>query len=172
MTIKPIMIEKTIEQAVIDFSPAFVHGVLTAYACQDENDKHWAILLQPQATLTEAQKQAFQTLADTQKIIAGQLADSDLSFQLPLTDNDTIKQQSLATRDWASGLWLGLQHNGLLTKITDEASVEFIQDLQRISAMPLLDGEDKHNLGDLLEIQEYCRMGTIGLFLSVHNDNH
>ncbi len=170
-TIEPITLEKIIEQAEIDFAPAFVHGVLTAYACHDENDRHWAILLQTQEQLTDKQSQAFQQLAEMQQAIGVALADSDLSFQLPITDDASIKQQSLATRDWASGLWFGLQQNDLLEKITDETNVEFIRDLKSISAMPLLDDDDKHNLADLLEIQEYCRMGVIGLFLSNHKNS-
>ncbi len=170
-TIEPTTLEKVIEQAEIDFTPAFVHGVLTAYACHDEDDKHWAILLQPDdATLDENQQQAFNDLAEIQQAIGAQLADSDLSFQLPIADNAEIRQQSLATRDWASGLWFGLQQSDSLEKISDEANIEFIRDLKSISAMPLLDDDDKHNLADLLEIQEYCRMGTIGLFLSSHKD--
>ncbi len=171
MTIKPIMIEEITEKANIDFAPAFVHGVLTAYACHDENDRHWAILLQPESELTETQKQAFNELAEIQNHIATQLADSNLSFQLPLNDDDSVSTQSLATRDWASGLWFGLQKNNLLDKMSDEANIEFIRDLKSISAMPLLDEDDKDNLSDLLEIQEYCRMGTIGLFLSTHKNS-
>ncbi len=169
-TIEPITLEKIIEQAEIDFTPAFVHGVLTAYACHDEDDRHWAIILQPDSTLDENQQQAFNKLADIQQAIGAQLVDSDLSFQLPIADDTSIRQQSLATRDWASGLWFGLQQNDLLEKITDETNVEFIRDLKSISAMPLLDEDDKHNLADLLEIQEYCRMGVISLFLSNHKE--
>ncbi len=171
MTIKAIIVGKWVEQAGIDFSPAFVHGVLTAYACQDENNNYWATLLQPQSTLNSKQKQAFKELATAQKDIARQLADSELSFQLPCRDEATIRQQSLSTRDWASGLWLGLQHNDLLSQIEDEASAEFVGDLQRIAAMPLPDAADKENSADLLEIQEYCRMGAIGLFLSVRSQH-
>lgn len=167
MTIKAITIKEWVEQADIDFSSAFVHGVLTAYACKDEHDKHWASLLQTQPTLNDTQKQAFQALAKAQKYISKQLADSELSFQLPINDENNIKEQALSTRDWASGFWLGLKQNKLLQQITDKTTLEFADDLQRIAAMPLPSEEDKDNLTDLLEIQEYCRMGTIGLFLVV-----
>ncbi len=167
-TIEPTTLEKIVEQAEIDFSPAFVHGVLTAYACNDENDRHWAILLQPEPKLDDNQQQAFNELAEIQQAIGVQLADSELSFLLPITDDGNIRQQSLQTRDWASGLWFGLQQNDLLDKVADEENIEFIRDLKKISAMPLPDEADKHNLADLLEIQEYCRIGAIGLFLSNH----
>lgn len=172
MTMDDVALIKCLENADIDFSPSFVHGVLSAYACIGDNDNAWAVLLQPELDPKNVlQKEALQSLHSYKNTIAEQLADSDLGFYPLLGESDSLREQSLATREWVSGFWLGLKENKLPTRLQDEDAQEFIGDVQRIAAMPLLDEDDADSTQDLLEVQEYCRMGTIGVFLSVNSMN-
>lgn len=170
MTLDYTTTVELLDGADIDFSPAFVHGLLSAYACGDLQDNRWVTVLQADLTnVNDAQKAAFQQLATEKTALAKQLADSDFSFVLLIDETGNIREQSLSTREWASGFWLGLKQSDLLPKITDEASLDFVSDLQRIAAMPLPDESDDDSLDDLLQVQEYCRMGAVSLFLSLDN---
>ncbi len=170
MTFDTTNIENLLETADIDFSAAFSHGVLTAYCCSKTNDDSWAITLQPDIDVNdEQQKTAFQELKNLKQHIHKALQDSDLSFQPLFLDSESasIREQSLSTREWVSGFWLGLQQAGLVEAITDESSKDFLKDMRHIASMPLLDDDDSENLTDLMEVQEYCRMGVLSLFLTM-----
>ncbi len=69
------------------------------------------------------------------------MADSELSFQLLLYNSaETLHDEVLLTREWASGYWLGIQNTGIDKLLRDdEISNEFINDLPQITAMPLPD---------------------------------
>lgn len=172
MTGKATTLEEMTEKAGIAFSAAFVHGVLSAYACKDSQDNRWVTLLITDTTPDDSQKQAFNALASQQKTLAKQLADSQFSYALPSPEKEGIRAQSLLTRDWASGFWLAAEHSHLLKQVSDKASLTFFADLKRIAAMPIISENNQDNHADLLEIQEYCRMGAIGLFLSVNQAHH
>lgn len=113
-----------------------------------------------------ARQDSTQTLANYQDKLKAQLDDPDCDYQLLLPTDDNAHQLALAIREWASGFWLGLQQSHLINNLTDSHSKEYLSDLQRISAMPLPDEADSDSLVDIAEIQEYCRMGAISLYLS------
>ncbi|MGY0400082.1 MAG: YecA/YgfB family protein [Ostreibacterium sp.] len=163
---------KSLENANIDFSPPFVHGVLSAYACIDDTDNGWAIILQPEIdSMNILQKEALNELNTYKDIIVEQLLDNNLGFQPLFSHDSSIRKQALSTREWVSGFWLAVSNKGDLVKVLqDKDSTEFIQDLQRITAMPLPNDNDIDNQQDLLEVQEYCRIGAIGLFLTLRSD--
>ncbi len=189
-----------IEKAEIHFQPAFVHGLLTAYCCDVEDAHGWATALVDNIdpdndTLTEQ----LRYLNQARNTIGTQLADSQLGFPLLLHNTaETLHDEVLLTREWASGYYLGVQNLQLSERVAhDDLSVEFLQDLSRIVAMPLPDddaldaasisddysdqyddsddiydadtGDDTRT--DILEIQEYCRAGAIGVFLASWRDS-
>ncbi len=186
---------EAIDLASIDFTPAFVHGLLTAYCCEDERSHEWAIMLSedidPDNKTLTAQ---LRYLNQAKNVIGAQLADSELGFQLLLNNTaHTLHDEVLLTREWASGFLLGAEAIGLAERVAhDDLSSEFLADLPQITAMPLPDddaldtasiadeysdnydssddvydedtGDDTRN--DILQIQEYCRAGAIGVFLA------
>ncbi len=183
---------QAIAEADMDFQPAFVHGLLSAYCCQTDAPHAWVNALVDEidpdnAKLTEA----LRYLNQVRHTLAEQLADSELSFQL-LLDNraQTLHDEVLLTREWASGYYLGVQELNLAERLgNDDLSAEFLNDLARIVAMPLpndddidsasvtaaysdhYDPNDEDDNGDdtrsdIMEIQEYCRAGAIGVFLA------
>lgn len=171
MLIDYATMKKLTNIAEIHFSPAFVHGVLTVYAMLEGNDNRWVnAFYDDLSRLTDRQKDGLQTLAKAKEKIKRQLADSQLGFQLLSRSDVDVREQTLLTREWVSGYWLGLKRAQLMEKIEDTASLEFIEDLQRIAAMPLPEGDDQDSLSDLIHVQEYCRMGAISVFLSLSND--
>ena len=167
MKIEYSKVEQLLDVAGIDFSVSFVHGALSAYACGDLQDNRWVTIFQSDLVVNDDQKNSFRQLAEHKQMIASELADSNFSFNLLINERGNIKQQVLSTREWTSGFWLGLNKSKLLEKIKDEDSLGFMRDLQQVSAMPLPSDSDKDSLEDLLQVQEYCRMGVIGLFLSL-----
>ncbi|MBS9777884.1 MAG: UPF0149 family protein [Gammaproteobacteria bacterium] len=170
MTLNYLNISELLDKAEIDFSVSFVHGLLSAYASGDLHDNRWVTVLQTDlSNVTEQQKGTFQKLADIKQEIVKQLADSEFPFEVMINEQGDIRDQSLSTREWASGFWLGLKHSDILKKITDETSHDFLKDLQRIAAMPLLEEADQESIDDLIQVQEYCRMGAVSLFLSLTN---
>ncbi len=173
MTLNYSQVLGLLNDAEIDFSVSFVHGLLSAYACGDAHDNRWVSVLQADLTsVNDKQKTTFQKLAEEKQNIAKQLADSDFSFSLLIDEKGSIREQSLSTREWASGFWLGLKHCHLLEHATDESSLDFVKDLQKITAMPLLEESDQESIDDLLHVQEYCRMGAVSLFLSLENQQN
>lgn len=166
-------IGKNTEQSTYaEFSPAFIHGVLSAYCCQEKYDdpKSWQSLLLPDFDEHNSeQKKLLEVFIVAKATIHRQLQSNDFVFALPDCDDDSLSAQVLATREWASGFWLAVEQSQLAQAVYDTDATEFIGDLQRIAAMPLPaedEEENPDNQADLIEIQEYCRMGVIGLFLS------
>lgn len=185
---------QAIELAGISFTPAFVHGLLSAYCCEDENSHGWAPTLvvdidPDNKTLTKQ----LRYLNQARNIIGTQLADSELSYQLLLNNTaDTLHDEVLLTREWASGYLIGVENLGLTERVShDDLSSEFLSDLPQITGMPLpeedidiepvsdgytdnYDSSDEifdqdtgdDTRADILEIQEYCRAGAIGVFLA------
>lgn len=186
---------KAIDLAKIAFTPAFVHGLLSAYCCEEENAHGWATLLVSDIDPSnETLTTQLRYLNRARNIIGTQLSDSELSFSL-LLDNraETLHDEVLLTREWASGYLLGVESLALNERVgDDDFSSEFLSDLAQIAAMPLPDddalaaasvsdgytdhydssdefydqdgGDDTRS--DILEIQEYCRAGAIGVFLT------
>lgn len=197
--IVPSEFAQAISRANIDFTPAFVHGLLTAYCCEASHAHRWAMTLvtdiDPNDDLLATQ---LRYLNQAKNVISTQLADSEFSFQLLLHNTaDTLHDEVLLTREWASGYWLGVQDIGLAERVAhDDLSNEFLTDLPQIIAMPVpnedaLDntavsdgytdnyddsddvydhdtGDDTRN--DIIAIQEYCRAGVIGVFLASWKD--
>lgn len=188
-----------VDKVEMDFTPAFVHGVLTAYCCQVAQPHGWATALVAELdpmNITQATQLRY--FNEVKNMIAAQLADSELSFQLLLNNTaETLHDEVLLTREWASGYWLGIQSAGIDKHIeNDELSSEFINDLPQITAMPLPDevaleaaslsegysdayddvpdiydsdtGDDTR--ADIMQIQEYCRAGAISVFLASWQD--
>lgn len=161
---------KNLENAGVDFSLSFVHGVLTAFACKNSTDKRWATVLAPEIDpMNLTQKEALNALSDIGKNLTQSLSAEDFSFALLIDEDTDVQQQALETREWASGFWLGIKEAQLVTVFSDADSHDFLKNLQRIAAMPLPDADDTDSLYDLLELQEYCRMGAIDLFLNCQN---
>lgn len=188
-----------VDKAEMDFTPAFVHGVLTAYCCQVDQPHGWATALvaelDPMNVTQTTQLRYFNEVKNT---IAAQLADSELGFQLLLNNTaETLHDEVLLTREWASGYWLGVQNASIDQQVSDdELSSEFINDLPQITAMPLPDetaletaslsdgysdeyddapdiydqdtGDDTRT--DIMQIQEYCRAGAMSVFLTSWKD--
>lgn len=168
MTFDTTNLENLLETADIDFSAAFSHGVLTAYCCTAEPHDGWAVVLQPDLDpANTVQKEALQTLRDLKQQINTALEDSELPYQPLFSESESVREQALSTREWVSGFWLGLQQTGLSEQLSDEASKDFLRDLRHIASMPLPDEGDAESLADLMEVQEYCRMGAVSLFLSL-----
>lgn len=189
-----------VDNAEIDFTPAFVHGLLCAYCCQVEQPHGWATALvtelDPENAMQTTQLRYFNEAKNT---VAAQLADSELSFQLLLNNTaETLHDEVLLTREWASGYWLGVQSAGIDKQVeNDELSSEFIKDLPQITSMPLPDetaletasvsdgysdayddepdiydsdrGDDTRI--DIMEIQEYLRAGAMSVFLASWQDD-
>lgn len=167
MTFDTTNLENLLEMANIDFSAAFSHGLLTAYCCSQTIDDSWLMVLQPDINPKDDEQQsAFQALKTVKQQIMEDLQDSDLSFQPLFLENVSVREQSLSTRDWVSGFWLGLQQTGIADQLTDNSAKDFLKDIKFMASMPLLEEENAENLSDLMEVQEYCRMGALSLFLS------
>lgn len=163
-----VTVEKWLGKANIDFSASFSHGLLTAYCCNHRSQTEWQTALLPEYDpLDVIQQTAIQQLEEIKNEINEALADASFSYQLLLDDaTEEVRDTALSTREWASGLFLGIKNIELETQLSDEDSLEFIQDLQRIAAMELPEESDLETLSDLIEIQEYCRIGAIGLYLT------
>lgn len=193
--IDPKAFADAVSLAEINFTSAFVHGLLTAYCCEEENSHGWATTLiddidPDNETLTTQ----LRYLNQVKNAMGAQLSDSELGFQLLLDNSaETLHDEVLLTREWASGYLLGVEALGLTERVKDDdLSTEFLADLPQIAAMPLPDedeieaasisddysdnydasediydqdtGDDTRT--DILEIQEYCRAGAIGVFLA------
>lgn len=188
-----------VDNAKIDFTPAFVHGMLTAYCCQVEQPHGWATALvsnlSPMNNIQTTQLRYFNEAKNT---IAAQLADSELSFQLLLNNTaDTLHDEVLLSREWASGYALGIQNSAIAQQVAgDELASEFLNDLPQITGMPVPDdtaletaslsdgytdvyddvpdiydqdtGDDTRI--DIMEIQEYLRAGAMSVFLASWQD--
>ncbi len=182
-----------VDKAALDFTPAFVHGLLTAYCCQVAQPHGWATALVAELDpMNAAQTTQLRYFNIVKNAIATQLADSELSFQLLLHNSaETLHDEVLLTREWASGYWLGIQNTGIDKLLSDdEISSEFINDLPQITAMPLpddsalataslsddyrdqyddhsdIDDSNDDTRLDIMEIQEYLRAGAINVFLA------
>lgn len=164
-------LEKWLGKADITFSASFTHGLLSAYCCQHDGNSHWAkLLITDRDAMDVSQQRAITKLEGAKQDINEQLADASLSFQLLLDDQaENIREEVLSTREWASGFWLGIKELGFMQHCKENNAIEFMQDLQRIAAMPLPEEEDGDSHSDLIEIQEYCRMGAISLYLTSWN---
>lgn len=135
----------------------------------------------------------FKYLRQLKNQIADTLSDNELNFDIDIGEPANLFEEVFYTREWASGYYLGLEHAGVYPFIEhDEDSVEFFKDLAPISAMPLPDEEDyleatdaiNHYTDaydadleeeinelddmqkDLAEIEEYLRIGAVGLFIA------
>lgn len=189
-----------VEQAQIDFTPAFVHGLLTAYCSEEVNSHGWVTLLTTALDPNHTQQtNQLRYLNQVKNTIATQLSDSELSFQLLLHNTaGTLHDEVLLTKEWASGYWLGVEKTQLNERVDSDAlSREFLADLTQVIAMPLPSEDDLDNSAtgeesytdnydssgeiydndsdddthaDILQIQEYCRAGAIGVFLASWSD--
>lgn len=186
---------EAVERAKIAFTPAFVHGVLTAYCSEEAHSHSWATALTSEiAPNDDEQTTQLRYLNQVKNVIGTQLSDAELGFQLLLHNTaETLHDEVLLTKEWASGYWLGVEETQLAERVSnDELSREFLDDLAQILAMPLPDEDDLENASetdgysdhydssseiydndheddtrtDILEIQEYCRAGAIGVFLA------
>lgn len=165
MTMDYTTLENELEKADCDFSVSFVHGLLSAYVCADELNNRWVFVLFSDVKEMDASLQeVLRLLEKLKQLVAEQLADSDLTFQLLLREDNQLSQQALDTREWVSGFLLGIEQNQL--KSQDDEVREFIKDLSTIASMPLLEDGNEEDLSDLIEIQEYCRLGVINLYLT------
>ncbi|PIE45646.1 MAG: hypothetical protein CSA45_01960 [Gammaproteobacteria bacterium] len=161
-----------IEQTGSSFSPEFVHGLLTAHCFDSTRSRNWALILLPNTdSISPDQKEAIRLLEAVQSKIQQQLDSDDFSFRLPDSSSDSITEQTLATREWVSGYWLGIKETTLIGSIKDIEVREFFQDIKQISAMPLPkhmpENSDADNFTDLMEIQEYCRIGVISTYWAI-----
>ncbi len=161
--------ENNAEQVHGEFSPAFIHGWLCAYSCQTKYDdpETWRPVLLPDYNHQDnEQSNSLQAFIAAKQAITEKLHSSELAFTLPYDENDDSYTQAMVTRDWASGFWLAAEQTRLAKLVTHAEAAEFLADLPRIAAMPLPQADDTDSLVDLMEIQEYCRVGVMGVFLS------
>lgn len=170
MTIDYTTLESDLDKADCDFTAAFTHGLLSAYCCTNNQNNDWALIIFSDLDkMNVSQQETIKTLTQLKAHLTEQLADSELGYQLLTDTSSDLSAQVLSTREWTSGFWLGLQRSEL--KKIDESSLEFIKDLSAIAAMPIPEDNDEANLTDLMEIQEYCRMGVISLYLTQHKES-
>lgn len=160
--------EQWLLDADIDFSAAFSHGLLTAYCCKHSRRVDWAEILIPHFDkMNVSHKALVKECRGFQQTISEQLADEHFSFQLLLNEQaDNIRDEVLSFREWVSGYWLGLQNLSLPPQAIETQSLEFIKDLPKIVSIALPENEDSGTLADLIELQEYCRVGVVSLFLA------
>ncbi len=146
----------------------------------------------------KTQTEQLRYLNKVKNAIGSQLSDSELGFTILLNNTaGTLHDEVLLTREWVSGYCLGASSINLSDKVNgDEQSIEFLDDLQQIIAMPLPTDEALENasdyddysdnydesddiydndLGDdtrtdIMEIQEYCKAGAISVFLASYKD--
>lgn len=164
MTIDITTLKTNLKKAGCDFSLAFVHGVLTASCCHQTDDEDWGTVLFAKPLATIEQMTALKDLSILKDNLTKQLSDNELRFDLLLDSHLPVAQQALQTREWISGFLLGIKRNKLI--ITDMISKEFLSDLTRLVAMPIPEIETEENLADLVEIQTYCQIGVITLYLT------
>lgn len=152
----------------IDFSTSFSHGLLAAYCCKHSRRVDWPEILIPHFDKMNVSHQTFIKQGKVfQQEISDQLADENFTFQLLLDDQaETLRDEVLGLREWVSGYWLGLQNISLPPQAIETQSLEFMKDLPKIAGVALPDDNDSDTLADLIELQEYCRVGAISLFLA------
>lgn len=161
-------LEQWLLNADIDFSTSFSHGLLTAYCCKHRLRVDWPEILIPHFDKKNLNHQTLIKQCRTlQQEITEQLADENFSFQLLLNeDAENIRDEVLSFREWVSGFWLGLQNMALAPQAIETQSLEFMKDLPKIVSIDLPDNDDSGTLADLIELQEYCRVGVVTLFLA------
>lgn len=164
MTIDITTLDMDLKKVGCEFSLAFVHGLLAASCCQATDDADWINVLFSKTAYKTEQKAMIKTLFLLKNDLDQALGDSQLAFDLLLDKHLPIAQQTLQTRDWISGFLLGIKRKKLT--VSDTISQEFISDLTRLAAMPIPEAETEDNAADLTEIQTYCQIGVITLYLT------
>lgn len=156
----------------VDFSASFTHGVLFALNCSHQNrDKLAALFIETIADTSENKADEHTVLLDlieqTLEDIDDILQQDPFQFE-PILDKSNQLVESESIKDWASGLIFGIEQ--LKTKTLNPSaqysknSQEFLQDIESIALMPTLNENDQASESDLMEIEEYLRMGAIGLY--------
>lgn len=160
--------EQWLLAADIDFSTSFAHGLLTAYCCKHSRRVDWPEILIPHFDkMNLSHKELVKQCQAFQQEISDQLADENFSFQLFLDEQaESLRAEVLSLREWVSGYWMGLQNLSLPPQAIEAQSLEFMKDLPKIVSVSLPDEDDSGTVADLVELQEYCRVGVVSLFLA------
>lgn len=170
MSVSDSDLTQSLNNLDIDFSASFSHGVLFALNCfLPSNEKivnnFIELIVNDSSEHHDNQSILRDILEETIETIRKALQQDPFTFQ-PLIDKSSISLETESVKDWASGLILGIEQNK--SKINDKKfsinSQEFLKDLGSIALMPVLDEIDGASEADLMEIEEYLRMGAIGLY--------
>lgn len=160
----------------IEFSKSFSEGVLFALNCSqlskaklsqrfidlvtslpaDDDEGH--------AILTDLIETSLDEMQQT-------LSRSPFGYE-PIFDKTDLVVESESVKDWAGGFFLGINDvkADLIGKLS-ETSREFLSDIESIASMPTLEVSDESSEVDLVEIEEYLRMGAIGVYFDSRNDD-
>lgn len=146
-----------IEQQNWWFSPAYAHGVLSALVACDEAARYAEFLFFEQEPNPIAQ-QIFSKMASQ---IDAALRLETLSFQLLLPREVKLSWQAEALADWALAVSRVFE---VLQPPVDDEAFEFTQDIASIAELNPDVVDHDHNQRQLMELEEYCRVGIVLVF--------
>lgn len=146
-----------IEQQNWWFSPAYAHGILSALVACDEAARYGEFLFFEQEP-NEWARQVFPKMAEQ---IEASLRLETLNFQLLLPRDVKLGWRAEALADWA--LAVSRVFEVLQPPVEDEA-LEFTQDIFNIAELNPDVVDHGHNQRQLMELEEYCRVGIVLVF--------
>jgi len=153
----------------VGLGAAEFHGGLSAYLICEGSPVASVIADQMALQSLKEQVDTDPVAADELAAMANQLRaeidHEDMSFEPLLPDTDTpVADRANALCAWVRGFLAGLAMSGRLRQQgLDEEGQELIEDLGRIAGSELEAEDDDSAEGDLVEVQEFVRMGVLYL---------
>ncbi|MDO4434913.1 MAG: UPF0149 family protein [Cardiobacteriaceae bacterium] len=142
------------------FSPSYAHGVLSALVAIDKVERYPQFLFF-QESPNDLMQKAFAMLAQH---IENSLKLETLSYQLMLPTETSLSWRAEALTDWAlavTRVW-----SELSPEVAGEAE-EFVQDVASIADLDTQLVDHDHNQRQLMEVEEYCRVGIVLVYEEV-----
>lgn len=152
-----------IENRVWWFTPAELHGILTALTAF-KRPADWPAML-----ALGNDEAADAAIPDIQQHIEASLEEADLSYRALLDDSGQLDARAESLSMWAEGFSLTaayLREAGHLPEL-DDASIDFLSDLAEIAKLDSALPDTEENQRLLTDLEEHARMGSLMLYAAV-----